>query len=156
MLNERKSFETMVKAWGHWCVLRQFLRGEPRSAWYDSLYEEASRNAIQELTAGRPFVDHLARMIKRDVVPGFEKAGQVGVVATPGLFFYVQASVKPTPQDWILELSQREVRGEAQPLTPYKISRFYKVMDIAELRMEKGRLAYFRVRVEESQVGGAN
>lgn len=153
-LNERRSFEDMIVQWGHWCVLRRFERGIVRSARYDAYYEESSRAAIQELTSGRAYSDHLMRMVKRTVVPGFEKRAKIGSVATPGLFFYLHASSKPTRQDWIMEVAQQEVRGEAKPIIPYRITRFYNIMDTDEYRMERGRIAYFRCRVEESNIGG--
>jgi hypothetical protein len=155
-MNERLSFERMITQWGHWCALRKFLRDERRSASYSHFYEESDRRALQELTAGRSFVDHLGKMVKRTVVPGFEKAAELGTVATPGLFFYLHASLKPTPEDWILELAQKEVRGVAQPIKPYDVMHMYNIMDVDEMRMEGGRLAYFRCRVEETNIGGPN
>lgn len=155
-LNERLSFEQMLAKWGHWCVLRRFERDISKSASYDAYFEESSRAAIQELTDGRPYSDHLLKMIKRVVVPGFEKRSKLGSVAVPGHFFYIQSKAKPTRQDWVLEIAQTEDTDlkQANPVVPYQIVRYYNLMDVDEMRMELGRIAYFRCRVEESQVGG--
>lgn len=155
-INERLSFDRMLVRWGHWCALRRFLRGERRSQAFDAFYQESSRRALQELTAGRPYSDHVARMVKRTVVPGFEKRVELGKVATPGLFFYLPASLKPSAEDWVLELAQEEIFGETRPVRPFRVTAIYRIMDIDELRMESGRLAYFRCRVEESNIGGPN
>lgn len=156
-LNERKSFETMLKSWGAWNALRRMIQGERRSADYDSLYEEASREAVQELTAGKVYSDHIVRMCRREVVPGFDHRVALGETATPGLFFYLQASTEPTRQDWILELAQKEtLRRGNQPIVPYRVTHVYRIMSIYPLKMTKSRIGYFRLRVEESEFGGAN
>ena len=156
-LNERKSFEGMLKEWGAWNALRKMAQGERKSADYDRLYEEASREAVQELTAGKVYSDHIVRMVRREVVPGFDRRVDLGESATPGLFFYLQASTEPTRQDWILELAQKEtLRQGNQPIVPYRVTHVYRIMSVYPLRMTKGRIGFYRLRVEESEFGGAN
>jgi hypothetical protein len=150
-ISMRKELNDIVTKYGHFCVLRQFLRGEPRLDSYDEVYDEADREALRRLSSGRAYVDHLVIARKRTVVPGFESTAPIGTMSSPGIFFYVQAEIIPNKEDFMLEIA---LGRDAEPVRPYHVTHFYNIMDTDDLRDRGGELSFFRVRVEERSLGG--
>jgi len=150
-VNTRVEFDKLIRRYGHFVVLRRFLRRAARQDSFDELYEEASRDALRRLTDGRAYVDHLVLARKRTVVPGFEKQSEFGEVITPGLFFYMQPIAEPTEEDWIVEIA---LNSTGAPITPYKAVRYYNIMDPHDHRDIKGQLSHYRLRVERRSVDG--
>lgn len=147
----RVEFEQLKRRYGHFIVLRRLERGIPRIDPYDELYDAAHHEELRELAQGRVYTDHLVLARKRTVVPGFEQQHQAGVIATPGIFFYLSYITKPTKEDWIIEIA---LADDGTPLKPFRIVHYYNVMDVDEDRDLGGEMSYFRLRVEERSIGG--
>lgn len=147
----RREFEQILREFGHFVVLRNFLREKPRLDSFDELYEEADKDALQRLSAGRVYVDHITLARRRTVVPAFESTAPVGSVETRGDFFYLPTIMMPNKEDWIIEIA---LDDSASPITPYKITNFFNIMSVEPERDTNGAIAYWRVRVEMRSISG--
>lgn len=156
-MDMRVEFEEFIAHAGHFLVFRKLERGIQRLPTYDELYDEAHREALRRISQGRVYTDHLILGRKRTVVPGFDNQAPVGNITVSGLFFYVQAVVRPTEEDMIIEIA---LDDSGQPIKPFQIVHFYTIMDVDELRDDStargkgGKMSYFRLRVEERTLGG--
>jgi len=150
-IDMRVEFEGFQRDEGHFVVLRRLEIGVARVDTYDELYDSAHRDALRHFSQGRVYTDYLLLARKRTVVPGFDHQHPVGQIQTPGLFFYLSYIAKPTKEDMVVEIALSDT---GSPVQPFQVTHYYEIMDVDEDRGSKGKMSFFRLRVEEKTSGG--
>ena len=146
----RLEFEKFLNENGYWVALRKVLLN-PRSPNVDSPTGEGSPDAADTTISGYTYTDHLtvARKSPAGISGGSEEIGSaLGLVTVPKFVFYLRYNMDPRELDWIVELDIDEVTLE--PIKPFKITKYYDIQDVGELRGTDGKIMYYRCLCEES------
>jgi hypothetical protein len=148
----RKELKQMISDHGHWIVLRQAIPGRKCSCVND-ITDDPNPNCTLCLGTGYAYVDRFtkgrkARPIRITQTLGAEQRSSVGVATTPDNIFYLEYNIKPTQQDFILEIDLSAT--DREPLIPFRVNAVYDISDVRELRDKRGRVEYYAVTAERS------
>lgn len=142
----RDEFAEIMQDAGHWMLLRKALLDHPCSC--SNSQGETDSGCPRCNGLGYAFVDYLVIGRKVKAVTAPEIVSPVGRVAASKWDFYLMHNTQPTELDWILEISLDPVTR--QPITPYRIKKYFYVEDVEDLRGDGGELIYFKAQCEES------
>ena len=132
---------------GHWVAIRQAVPGAKCSC-MDSALGEPGRACDDCLGTGRAYVDRLIKIRKSKTLQinqaiGSERSSPIGNVNAFDVLMYTSYTVKPTQQDFILEIALDSKTRE--PNIPIKIVQVYNVIDIQDNRDQGGRVEYYSI-----------
>lgn len=152
-INLRNELEDLIDKHGHWLVIRQAVPGR-LCACVNPVTKDARKDCNVCLETGRAYVDRFikgrkSRPVKVMNTLDMESNSPLGVLSTPESAFYIQYFMRPTQNDFILELALDEITLE--PKTPYNIMSVFDITDARELRDIKGRIEYWAVTAQRRQ-----
>lgn len=149
----RKELKGLIDKSGHWIVVRQAVPGRICPC-IDPVSQDAAKDCNVCLGNGRAYIDRFtkgrkSRPVKLVNTLDMESNSSLGIVSTPETVFYFEFYIRPTSNDYVLELALDPTTQE--PLTPYSVLSVYDITDARELRDINGRIEYWAVTSQRRQ-----
>lgn len=142
----------MIDLHGHWIAIRQAVPGRV-CACINPVTKDAHPECNSCLGSGRAFIDRFAKARKSRPVKltqasmGGERRSPVMEAGANDWTFYIEHNMKPTTEDFIIELRLDEQTLE--PIVPYAAISIYNITDSRDLRDKNGRTEYYAVTAEK-------
>lgn len=155
-INLRDEFAKIMLDHGHWMLLRH--RVEDRYCYcYNQVTGEGSLQCPKCMGTGFAFIDSWVqgRKMTRFEIPEMHTSS--GRMAAPLIRFWVKHTVRPDRGDFLCEVAldsdSHQYSGTMEPNRPVQIVRIYDIQDVDDMREMGGRVEYFRLLVEEADLG---
>jgi hypothetical protein len=101
------------------------------------------------LSTGYLFTDYLVKGYTWLGILGFEYGIPVGTMSTQSKNIAIQHNRTINKFDFVLELDQ-DLSGKIKQ--PFKITRYYRIQDVAQYRGDEGRLEFWKCYLEERNI----
>lgn len=102
------------------------------------------------LNTGYLFTDYLVKGYSWLGILGFEYGTNTGVISTQNKIIVLQHNRQINKFDHILELDQEVDTGKVKQ--PFKITKYYRVQDVAPLKGDSARIEFWKCSIEERNI----